>query len=277
MRLQRRTPGPLPGVFVSALLFCCLTAQAAVDCAPQPPLQTVRVQRVIDGDTVQLRGGERVRLIGLNAPEKALDGRPAEPQAARAAQALTDLLRDRDIYLQPGSETHDRHGRRLAHLFLRRDGGSVEAELLRRGLGFQVAIPPNTDLADCLQRAEQTARAQRTGVWAERHFAPRDSRTLQRADAGFRRVQLRIDDVQKTRGGWWLEGGQLSVRLDAKALPTSAARCAPGCWRGRSVTLRGWLIDRGDDRAVRERGHPPLLLRIDHPAMIETTPDGASD
>ena len=269
--LPHRTPGSLPGVFVCALL-CCLSgfaAAAALDCAPPGRLQPARIERVIDGDTLQLRGGERLRLIGINAPELAHGGRAAEPLAARSKQALTELLpRDRDIYLQTGSKPKDHYGRRLAHLFLRRDGGSVEAELLRRGLGFQVALPPDTALVDCLTRAEQEARRQRSGVWSERYFTPRDSRTLKRADAGFRRVRLQVEQVQASRGGWWLEGGSLSVWLSREALPTGAERCAPTCWRGRTLTVRGWLADRSDSPAVRQQGHPPLLLRIGHPGMI---------
>ncbi len=274
---QHKTPGSAPGVFISALLLSLAATLAQADCTPPRQLEAARLERVVDGDTVQLRGGERVRLIGLNAPELAHDGRPAEPLAARSKQALADLLpRDRDIYLQPGAKPRDHYGRRLAHLFLRRDGGSIEAEQLRRGLGFQVALPPDTTHADCLARAEGEARKQRLGVWAERYFAPRDSRNLKLADAGFRRVRLQVEQVRSGRGGWWLEGGPLAVWLSREALPASAEACAPACWRGRPLTLRGWIANRSGSQAVRDRGHPPLLLRIGHPAMIESMPAAAT-
>ncbi len=273
----------MPGVFVGAWLFslAALVTSAALaaspaalaDCAPAGPLQTVRIERIIDGDTVLLRGGERVRLIGLNAPEFGRGGQPSEPLAARAKQALTELLpHNRDIWLENGVEARDRHGRRLAHLFQRRDGGNVEAEMLRRGLAFHAVVAPNTTHADCLAAAERVARKHGGGVWREPHFAPRDSRALTRDDAGFRRVRLQVDTVTKGRGGWWLESGQLAIWLQRQALPAAAESCAPTCWRGRHLTVRGWLIDRSGDRGVRERGYPPLLLRIGHAAMIEATP-----
>ena len=42
-------------------------------------LQNVEVARVVDGDTVRLRDGRSVRLIGINAPELAHNGRTTEP------------------------------------------------------------------------------------------------------------------------------------------------------------------------------------------------------
>jgi endonuclease YncB( thermonuclease family) len=277
MRSSRRTPGPLPGVFVFALLACLAAGAARADCTPERPLETVRVERIIDGDTVQLRGGQRVRLIGLNAPELARNGKPSEPLAARARQALAELLpRERDVFLETGIEARDRHGRQLAHLFQRRNGGSVEAEMLRRGLALHVVVAPNTAHVDCLARAERDARRRGAGLWREPHFAPRDSRTLGRDDAGFRRVRLQVEQVATARHGWWLEGGALAVRLARDALPRDTAACAPACWRGRAITVRGWISDRSDSRTVRERGYPPLLLRIDHPAMIESTPADVS-
>jgi len=261
----------MPGVFISALLFCLAASAVNADCTPTRALQPVRLERIVDGDTVQLRGGERVRLIGLNAPELGRNGKASEPLAAQAKQALTELLpRDRDIYLEAGAEARDRHGRRLAHLFLRRNGGSVEAEQLRRGLGFHVVVPPNNAHTNCLALAERDARRLRIGVWNTPYFSPRDSRSLDRGDAGFRRVRLQVETVTGSRDGWWLEGGQLAVRLSKQALPADAEHCAPTCWRGHSLTLRGWVVDRSSDRTVRERGYPPLLLRIDHPAMIES-------
>jgi endonuclease YncB( thermonuclease family) len=242
----------------------------AEPCQPQQPLQAARVTRVVDGDTVKLHSGDSVRLIGINAPELGYNGRAGEPLAQAAKQRLAALLaQQREIYLEPGVEQRDRYGRRLAHLFLRRDGGSIEAELLREGYALQVVVPPNVAHRDCLRQAEAEARQGLRGVWAESHFAPRDARRLGGADAGFRRVRLRIDEISANRSGWWLEGGRLALRLsrtDRAAFPA----CVPDCWRGRTLVVRGWLIDRSGQRAVRERGHPPLLLTLRDPGMVES-------
>ncbi|WP_132530889.1 thermonuclease family protein [Pseudomonas aeruginosa] len=56
-------------------------AGAAEACRPTGALQNVEVARVVDGDTVRLRDGRSVRLIGINAPELAHNGRTTEPFA----------------------------------------------------------------------------------------------------------------------------------------------------------------------------------------------------
>lgn len=272
---MHKTPGSMPGVFVSAcrvfwLLLAFAPALHAAECAPGGPLQAARVEFVIDGDTLALADGARVRLIGINAPETGHRDQPGEPFGAAAKKALAGLLpRGAMVYLQDGAEARDRYGRRLAHAFRNPDGDSIEARLLREGLAQQVAIPPNTDFAACLQDAERAARAAGRGIWPEPYFAPRDASALTAADAGYRRVRARIERVQRDRHGWWLEtGGALTLRLndgDARAFTSR-----PEQWAGKTLIVRGWVRDRSASKAVRERGYAPLLLPLQHPAMIES-------
>ncbi|MBF3305298.1 thermonuclease family protein, partial [Pseudomonas aeruginosa] len=67
-------------------------AGAAEACRPTGALQNVEVARVVDGDTVRLRDGRSVRLIGINAPELAHNGRTTEPFAEAAKQRLQALV-----------------------------------------------------------------------------------------------------------------------------------------------------------------------------------------
>lgn len=74
---------------------------------------------MVDGDTVHLRDGRSVRLIGINAPELAHNGRTTEPFAEAAKQRLQALVSASDgrLALQPGRQPRDHYGRTLAHLF----------------------------------------------------------------------------------------------------------------------------------------------------------------
>lgn len=94
-------------------------AGAAEACRPTGALQNVEVARVVDGDTVRLRDGRSVRLIGINAPELAHNGRTTEPFAEAAKQRLQALVSASDgrLALQPGRQARDHYGRTLAHLF----------------------------------------------------------------------------------------------------------------------------------------------------------------
>lgn len=75
----------VPGIWLSA-------AQAEVFCPAPASLAQVHVQRVVDGDTVRLKDGRSVRMIGLNAPETGKKGLSDEPYAVAARQRLQALV-----------------------------------------------------------------------------------------------------------------------------------------------------------------------------------------
>ena len=57
-------------------------------------LEFETVERVVDGDTLVLGNGERVRLIGINAPEK------GEPCFGEAKKALQEMVENKQVFLQ---------------------------------------------------------------------------------------------------------------------------------------------------------------------------------
>src|SRR3546814_12589758 len=91
--------------------------------------------------------GRSVRLIGINTPELGRDGRKAEPFALAARRRLQALVQASDgrVGLVLGQERHDRYGRTLAHAY-DAQGRNLEAVLLADGLGFMVAVAPNTQI-----------------------------------------------------------------------------------------------------------------------------------
>jgi len=113
-----------------------------------------RVVRVIDGDTVQLRGVGRVRLIGVDTPER---GRCFEDAATRFTQAQ---IGGRRVRYEIGDEEQDRYGRTLAYLY--RSGRMHNLALVQRGFAETLTIPPNDRFAKRFARAER--RAKRTGL-----------------------------------------------------------------------------------------------------------------
>lgn len=101
------------------------------------PLQAQgTVDYVVDGDTLRLRDGRYVRLLGIDAPEaEGQDGTPAECWAAEAATALHTLAPPGTVVTltqDPGQDAIDRYGRMLAYV---QAGGitDVGEELLRQG------------------------------------------------------------------------------------------------------------------------------------------------
>jgi hypothetical protein len=105
-------------VFVLALLLAVHLYASVVVVVEMPDddARPVLITGVVDGDTVELLGGQRVRLVGYNAYEL------SEPLGALARQELRSLCLG-EAYLDVDDlEPQDRHGRVLGYLWCRRSG-----------------------------------------------------------------------------------------------------------------------------------------------------------
>lgn len=218
-------------------------AVAAEPCPLPGEGSTVAVSRVIDGDTLSLADGRRIRLIGVNAPELGHSGAPDQPLARAARDLLVELL-DGDatgaasapVRLHLGRERRDRHGRWLAHLGI--GGRSVERELVRRGLAYHVALPPNLALVSCLRAAERAARAAGVGLWSAAATGPVASDRI--VAGGYRRVRGRVERVLFA-DAWWIEfaGNFRGVIYPEHQRHWQRQQIAD--WRGQVIEVRGWV------------------------------------
>ncbi len=118
------------------------------------------VKRVIDGDTIELATGERVRYVGIDAPET---GERAEPFGKEAARLNKALVEGRYVLLLPGVQDKDRFGRLLRYVLV--GGILAEAELLREGLAVAREYQPGQPYATCEAALEAEARAAGRGMW----------------------------------------------------------------------------------------------------------------
>jgi micrococcal nuclease len=126
---------------------------------------TALVERVVDGDTIVLRGGERVRYIGVDTPESVKPGTPVQCFAKAAGHENERLVEGQRITLAYDAERRDRYGRTLAYVRRERDGLFVNAELVRRGYARTLTIPPNVAHAAEFRRLAQAARRAGRGLW----------------------------------------------------------------------------------------------------------------
>lgn len=124
------------------------------------------MERVIDGDTLVLAGGTRVRVLGIDAPEMERDGLPADFLAHKAKAALTELTLHRQVGLEYDRLRYDNYGRLLAYLFLP-DHTLVNTELVRQGLARVYFIAPNLRYREALLAAQQEAVEAQQGIWQQ--------------------------------------------------------------------------------------------------------------
>ncbi len=140
-----------------AIIFLLLLA-----CGCQSPPTTARVIRVIDGDTIVVEGNYRVRYIGIDTPE-------AYPQVEafglEAWQVNRALVEGKVVRLEKDVSEVDKYGRLLRYVYV--DNIFVNAELVKQGLAYAQAYPPDTKHQDYLETLEQEARQAGRGMWAK--------------------------------------------------------------------------------------------------------------
>lgn len=286
MFVRRKKACSFQHAFFIACLFLlslpALTAAAAATadaCRLQGEAQSVTVRKVIDGDTVSLTDGRHVRLIGINTPEmaskpaanKGRKGNAAEPLSSQAQQALQRLVVGRPVRLQLGVLAVDHYGRSLGRLFSA-NGESVEAQLLRQGLGFAVIKSPDFRYRDCVIAAAGEARRRNLGVWHEPYYAPRDAQSIRKTDTGFRRVRGVVSKVESSRKQLWIElRGDVVVKVGGKSVSRFNVREMTAL-TGKTIEVSGWLVDRSGRRAPKKGGYKPYLIEIDDPALIIVAP-----
>jgi len=246
-----------------ALLLCTPALLAAPLCPADRIDEQVQVAGIPDGDTLHLTDGRRVRIIGINTPERAHDGRPAEPLAEEAHALLQRLVGEAhgQVGLRLDEEPRDHYGRLLAHVYLP-DGESIEARLLAAGLATRVAIPPNLWDQACLTRVEDAARAAGRGLWALPSYrTPPDARQLPTDAQGYMLLQGRVERVGGSRHAQWINlAGGVDLRVDHDLLPWFAGFDLKRL-QGKRIEVRGWLT-RPDGKKPRMRLTHPSMLRI---------------
>jgi micrococcal nuclease len=145
------------------LLMASAVALAAASMPGPLHSDPVLVRSVLDGDTIDVAGVGRVRLLGIDAPELAHGHDTAAPFAYEAREKLTELVLHRWVRLEADAERVDGYSRHLAYV-VREDGLFVNAALLREGLARVTARMPLRRLPE-LRRAEADAQASKRGMW----------------------------------------------------------------------------------------------------------------
>ncbi|MBM4302669.1 MAG: hypothetical protein FJ121_14305 [Deltaproteobacteria bacterium] len=163
-----RKISPWPRALISSLVLlsgCGLLLGACGDERARPP-QAALVVQVVDGDTLMLAGGIKVRVLGIDAPEMEQEGRPADFLAHKAKATLAELTLSRTVSLSYDRRRYDHYGRLLAYLHLP-DQTLVNAELVRLGMARVYFIAPNLRYQKDLLAAQQEAIEAQRGIWQQ--------------------------------------------------------------------------------------------------------------
>jgi endonuclease YncB( thermonuclease family) len=159
---------------VVLLLFSALVlAPAAFGAAPAAP--TYQIARVVDGDTVALTNGARVRLVQIDTPEVYFGAECWGHQASAETKHLLPAGTVVRLAPEPATDSVDRYGRLLRYVVRVRDGLNVNVFLVRHGDAAPYFYRGREGLyAGALKRAALRARAHHRGLWRACRHTPVD-------------------------------------------------------------------------------------------------------
>ena len=235
----------MPPRYRSALLLVCTLAAMLPACAASNDQssaclnsehrQEATLNYIVDGDTLVLNDERTVRVVGVNAPET----RPSpQPKALAAKQAAKTLLpANTKIWLYPGIEATDRHGRALAHV-VTQNGTNLAEHLLSNGLAASSAVHPNTRCAEHYQQLELQARSQQHGLWNELHPWQLIDKRINKNRSGFRLVTSTVSSITVSSKHHQL---QLANGLRVSMTNKLANEIHANKLKQQRVTVRGWI------------------------------------
>jgi len=136
---------------------------------PEPPTEPINtlacpdsmdsaiVTKIIDGDTLDIQDGTRIRLIGINTPEK------GQPCFEEATERLEELVLGKEVCLERDKTDKGVYGRLLRHIFL--DNTNINLLLVKDGLAHVYFVSPDTKYLKQFEEAQEFAKLNNGCIW----------------------------------------------------------------------------------------------------------------
>ncbi len=161
-------------ILISAIVFIAIAFSVARILRHTPVAtkgsSNVYALRAIDGDTIELSNGQRVRYIGIDTPElRERDGsswvyRP-RPYAEEAKDFNRKLVEGKSVRLEFDVQKKDKYDRLLAYVYI--DDKMVNLEMVRQGYAMIYTYPPNVKYTEEFLAAQKEAREKNRGLWGD--------------------------------------------------------------------------------------------------------------
>lgn len=128
-------------------------------------LPTYHVERIIDGDTIEVHKLGKIRYIGVNTPELHHPRKGKEPFGPEAYLVNKRLVLGKKVQIELDVQERDKYGRILAYVY---SGTTfINAYLMESGYAQVMTIPPNVKYADLFLKLQQGARQKNLGIWGQ--------------------------------------------------------------------------------------------------------------
>ncbi len=132
------------------------------------PEGTYDVEHCVDGDTLKLANGTRIRLIGADTPETVKPNTPVQPFGPEASQFTKEAVarNGNKVRITYDGTQIDKYGRTLAMVWL--GDTLLNEQLIRVGLArAQLQYSYSREMKDRFQAAEDLAKREKRGIWSQ--------------------------------------------------------------------------------------------------------------
>jgi len=131
---------------------------------PQEPVEELYlVTKVIDGDTIEIEGGKRVRYIGIDTPETVDPNRPTGCYGKEASNKNSELVLNKKVRLVKDVSDTDRYDRLLRYVYI--DDTFINDYLVKEGYAKASTYAPDVKFSEQFAASEREARENKRGLW----------------------------------------------------------------------------------------------------------------
>ena len=256
--------------FLLLIFILIMPANANGECKILQKGYNAKIVQIVDGDSLLLDNGDKVRLIGIQSPKLALgrNGFLDWPLANEAKSFLEEIALNKEVRLEFGGARKDRHGRVLAHLFILGEKEIwLQKAMVESGFARVYSFADNRFCLDKLLRAEAIARVERKNIWANDFykigFAEQPKKLLNKVDH-YELVEGRVMDAKKIGSRIYLNFGanwreDFTIVLEKHALRVfEKSGINVLDYQDMLIRVRGWVENRDGPR-----------IEVTHPEQIE--------
>lgn len=123
-----------------------------------------KVVRVIDGDTFEIEGSIKVRLIGIDTPEMKNKNKTIDCFASEAKKKMESLISGKEVILEKDISETDKYGRLLRYVYIGDE--MINNTLVQEGFAKTSTFPPDVKFKDIFLASERQARESKSGLWS---------------------------------------------------------------------------------------------------------------
>lgn len=186
MRFLRSQPCPwhirarFASVVLGVSLLGCTSNQSTYTTAPSSSY--IEVARVLDGDTFELSTRQKVRLLGVDAPETQHHEEDISALGRASKQHLSTLLNGERVRIEKPRGLRDPYGRTLAYAYLS-DGTLINLAMIADGFAVPYTKYPCSKTSEFLKAANE-ARQHHRGLWQKTQFSIGDRYEVRLSTSG---------------------------------------------------------------------------------------------